>query len=166
MTSKLILPLHLLSCCHNSAPYPPRTLLLRPSNYTEMRTLSIIFAPLLLALVRSSPTPTPITTTNITESAESPDLVASWSFQGYSDGGCNTRIVEMGGNTPTTCSNTPQLANSFRFISTTDPQTRVSFAVDICASQGCGNRLDTDNGKSSSCQSITFESWQVSSTIG
>jgi hypothetical protein len=126
-----------------------------------MKTATVSFASFLLVLVRALPTPNPALSTNGTEL-----FIATWAITAYSNGGCSgTLILTTGGNTPTGCNNLDQQANSYRFISDTDPQTNVSFQARLFSSMNCIGLVVTDPGKSgSTCKTVPFESWEIDAT--
>lgn len=128
-----------------------------------MRGLHFALASAILALANGSALPTEATH-NTTE----PDVTASWVFSAYSDGGCSTALRTDGGNTPSGCRNVNDegaQANSYRFRTSFDPETGVSFALTLYAGQNCQSQIGTDNGLSDNCKSLTFESYQVNAAL-
>ncbi|KAI0859961.1 hypothetical protein F4860DRAFT_515453 [Xylaria cubensis] len=92
---------------------------------------------------------------------DGPDINAGWTLEAFSDGSCRITIYNAAGNTNKLCAATSQQAFSYRFTSTTDPATGASFAANLYSSEGCQNRILTDDGNNGNCNTVLFESFDV-----
>ncbi|KAI0509024.1 hypothetical protein F5B22DRAFT_649521 [Xylaria bambusicola] len=123
-----------------------------------MRSLQTILKSLLLAAtIAQTATALPA---NLTE-PDGTDVAAGWTFQFYKDGLCKTQIQSDEGSTSEPCDAVQGQANSYSVISSTDPQTGVSFALNLYSSLSCQNTIITDNGKAGTCNTVLFESWNI-----
>jgi hypothetical protein len=102
---------------------------------------------------------TSITASNIV--AKNTEAVANWNLEAYTDGACQHPIATEGGNTPKGSSNLGQQANSYRFASTYDPRSGISFSLLQYAGMNCVGQVGQDEGGSSDCSGRTFESYKV-----
>ncbi|GAW16904.1 hypothetical protein ANO14919_063510 [Xylariales sp. No.14919] len=123
-----------------------------------MRNSQAILKSLLLAAtIAGTATALPANQTGIDE----PEINAGWTFEAFSDGSCRINIHNAVGNINQPCTALPEQAFSYRFTSTTDPATGASFALNLFSSEGCQNRILTDDGKNGNCNTVLYESYNV-----
>ncbi|KAI8955486.1 hypothetical protein F4801DRAFT_602039 [Xylaria longipes] len=123
-----------------------------------MRGFQAILKSLLLAaMIAETATALPANQTG----TDGPDINAGWTFQAFQDGACRLELLNIAGNTNAPCTALPGQAFSYRFTSTIDPATGASFAANLFSSEGCQNRILTDDGKNGNCNTVLFESYNI-----
>jgi len=86
---------------------------------------------------------------------------AQWQYQGFQDGGCKTPMQEANGTAPQDCHKTGVQLQSYRFTSSTDAETNMTFGFRAYNGEECLYLSVIDDGKDGSCQNLTFDSINI-----
>lgn len=86
---------------------------------------------------------------------------AQWQYQGFQDSGCKTPIQEANGTAPQDCQKTGVQLQSYRFTSSTDAETNMTFGFRAYNGEDCLYLSVIDDGKDGSCQNLSFDSINI-----